>query len=135
MRRSPASPAISAKMPLRGRDPVAAPPAIQGWHAHIYFDPGTRAKAARLREAVAARFPEVRVGRMHDDPIGPHPMASWLFVFEPGALGEVLPWLLLNRDGCIVFLHPETGNALADHTTHALWFGPAQPLRLEAFKP
>lgn len=106
-------------------------PIITGWHAHIYYDTAARAKAAQIRERVAVRFPDVQIGRMHDGPIGPHPMPSWLFVFGPERLGEVMPWLLLNRDGCIVFLHPETGDAMADHTTHAVWFGPAQPLRLE----
>jgi len=109
-------------------------PLITGWHAHVYYDAESRAKAERIREAVAARFPGVTIGRMHDRPIGPHPMGSWLFTFMPEALGAVMPWLLLNRDGCIVFLHPETGDALADHTTHAVWFGPAQILDLKVLK-
>mgnify|MGYP006356754943 CR=1 FL=1 len=71
-------------------------------------------------------------------------MDDWMFLMDERTMlnrttmskfgvrvGEVMPWLLLNRDGCIVFLHPETGDAMADHTTHAVWFGPAQPLRLE----
>jgi len=107
---------------------------ITAWHAHIYFDPATRANAAGVRAAMGARFPDVRIGRMHHGPVGPHPMPSCLFVFGPERLGEVMPWLLLNRDGCVVLLHPETGDPLADHTTHAIWFGPAQALRLEALK-
>lgn len=107
---------------------------ITGWHAHIYYDGATRAKAERIRAAVADRFPTVQVGRMHDGPVGPHPMPSFLFVFGPDALGEAVPWLLMNRDGCTVFLHPETGDVLADHTTHAVWFGPAQALHLESLK-
>ena len=31
--------------------------------------------------------------------------------------------LALNRAGLVVFLHPETGDVLADHTEHAIWMG------------
>jgi aromatic ring-cleaving dioxygenase len=44
-----------------------------------------------------------------------------------------VPWLMLNRDGLTVLLHPETGDDLTDHTAHAAWFGAVLPLRLEAF--
>jgi DOPA 4,5-dioxygenase len=43
------------------------------------------------------------------------------------------PWLMLNRDGLDVLLHPETGDDPADHTTNAAWLGEKLPLRMEAF--
>jgi hypothetical protein len=46
----------------------------------------------------------------------------------------VRPWLMLNRDGLTVLLHPETGDDYVDHTDHAAWFGSMLPLRLEMFK-
>ena len=49
-------------------------------------------------------------------------------------LAAFVPWLMLNRDGLTVLLHPETGNAYRDHTAHAAWFGGMLPLRLEVFK-
>ena len=53
--------------------------------------------------------------------------------FPPTLLASFLPWLMLNRDGLIVLLHPETGDDLADHTAHAAWFGAVLPLRLKGF--
>jgi aromatic ring-cleaving dioxygenase len=41
---------------------------------------------------------------------------------------------MLNRDGLVVLVHPETGNDLIDHTTHAAWLGPPLPLRLGVFE-
>src|SRR5215207_8429945 len=36
---------------------------------------------------------------------------------------RLLPWLMLNRDPLDVFVHPETGDDLADHRDHAMWLG------------
>ena len=49
--------------------------AITHYHAHIYYDAGSREQAARLREAVATEFPEALFGRWHDAPVGPHPLS------------------------------------------------------------
>jgi DOPA 4,5-dioxygenase len=54
--------------------------------------------------------------------------------FAAGMLASFLPWLMLNRDGLTVLVHPETGNARADHTDHAAWLGAILPIRLEAFE-
>jgi hypothetical protein len=55
--------------------------------------------------------------------------------FPAGLIGEFVPWLMLNRDGLTVLLHPETGDDYTDHTAHAAWFGAVLPLRLEVFWP
>jgi DOPA 4,5-dioxygenase len=52
-------------------------------------------------------------------------------VFRPERLGSILPWLMLNRLGLVVLVHPETGNDYADHARHAAWLGAVLPLRLE----
>ena len=52
--------------------------------------------------------------------------------FPRELLPSLVPWLMLTRDGLTILLHPETGNARADHTEHAVWFGAVLPLRLEA---
>lgn len=49
-------------------------------------------------------------------------------------IGEVLPWLALNRKGLVVFLHPDTGDDLLDHTEHAIWMGAMRPLDLSVFR-
>jgi aromatic ring-cleaving dioxygenase len=111
--------------------PPRDPQAIKDYHAHIYYDPSTREQAARLREQVAAAFPSATLGRWHDDPVGPHPHSMYQIAFPAELLASFLPWLMLNRAGLTVLLHPETGNDYADHTDHAGWLGGILPLRLD----
>lgn len=120
--------------------PDTAPPpidasAIAHYHAHVYYDPATtREQAARLRERIAAGFPQALLGRWHDVPVGPHPRAMYQVAFPAVMLGSLVPWLMLNRDGLTILLHPETGDDYADHAHHAVWFGEVLPLRLEMFR-
>jgi aromatic ring-cleaving dioxygenase len=110
------------------------PRSITEYHAHIYYDPRkTRARAERLRERVAAEFPAARLGRWHDELVGPHLQSTYQIAFPSGMLASFLPWLMLNRDGLTVLLHPKTGSDYRDHTAHAAWLGAALPLRLDVF--
>ncbi len=45
-----------------------------------------------------------------------------------------MPWLMLNRDGLDVLVHPLSGDSVADHTRFAMWLGHAQPLRLDVLR-
>jgi aromatic ring-cleaving dioxygenase len=109
----------------------ADPGQITGYHAHIYYDPAkTRESAARLRDEIGRQF-EGRVGNWHDEPVGPHPIAMYQVAFPVSEFPRLVPWLMLNRGGLDVLVHPETGDAYDDHTLHALWLGTPQPLRLE----
>jgi aromatic ring-cleaving dioxygenase len=102
---------------------------IQHYHAHVYYDPAsTRETAARLRERVGAAFPAARLGRWHDELVGPHLRSMYQIAFPCELLGTFLPWLMLNRDGLTVLLHPGTDNPYADHTAHAAWLGEMLPL-------
>ncbi len=113
----------------------ADPSVIEAYHAHIYYDPAsTRDRAERLREGVAARFPGLRLGRWHDALVGPHLQSMYQIVIPASAIGTFLPWLMLNRDGLTILLHPESGDDYADHTAHAAWFGEVLPLRLDVFE-
>ncbi len=103
--------------------------AIQGWHAHVYYDPATtRAVAAALREQVGARFTAV-LGRWHDTKVGPHTQAMYQIKFDNAAFPTLVPFLALNRAGLDILVHPETGDEYADHTAHALWLG--HPLEID----
>jgi len=108
-------------------------PAIKGYHAHIYFDADTIDQARALCEQAAQLFP-LKMGRVHERPVGPHPDWSCQLTFGPQMIGEVLPWLALNRKGLVVFLHPDTGDDLLDHTEHAIWMGAMRPLDLSVFQ-
>lgn len=108
-----------------------APGTIEGWHAHVYFDPERRPRAAALRERLAAEFPEAVLGRWHEAPVGPHPMAMYQVAFPAGLFPRLLPFLALNRAGLVLLVHPETGRPRADHLEHAIWLGAVLPLRAE----
>jgi aromatic ring-cleaving dioxygenase len=120
--------------------PVPAPhdPArIADYHAHVYFDPESsesRDRAALVRERIASSFPDARLGRWHDRPVGPHVRAMYQIAFAAERLAAILPWLMLNRLGLPVLLHPETGDDYADHSEHAAWLGEKLPLKLEVLK-
>jgi aromatic ring-cleaving dioxygenase len=115
--------------------PAASDPrAIAEYHAHVYYDPPkTRGRAEHLRARVAAEFPKAKLGRWHDESVGPHSQSMYQIAFPSGMLESFLPWLMLNRDGLTILLHPETGDDYRDHTAHAAWLGAVLPLRLEAF--
>jgi aromatic ring-cleaving dioxygenase len=126
-------------MPKNVTPEIGAPPddlrIIKHYHAHIYYDPdSTRDRAALLRERVAVAFPAATLGRWHDAPVGPHPQSMYQIAFAFELLATLLPWLMLNRDGLTILLHPETGNDYVDHTEHAVWFGAILPLRLEVLQ-
>ena len=103
---------------------------INGFHAHIYFDTATREAAARVREGLGGKF-DVRLGRWHEQPIGPHPKSMYQVAFLPHQFGEVVPWLMVNREGLDILVHPETGDDVKDHTDNSLWLGEKLQLNIE----
>ncbi|MDF2394973.1 4,5-dioxygenase [Pseudomonas sp. 3MA1] len=105
---------------------------IKGYHAHVYFDASTLDRARALCEQAAQLF-ELKMGRVHERPVGPHPDWSCQLAFAPEVFAQVVPWLALNRQGLVVFLHPDTGDDLLDHTEHAIWMGAMRPLDLTGF--
>jgi len=106
---------------------------IQGYHAHVYFNASTLDQARALCEEAARRLPVV-MGRVHEKLVGPHPEWSCQLAFGADAVGEVLPWLAMNRKGLVVFMHPLSGDELADHRDHAIWMGAVCPLKLSVFE-
>ena len=120
---------------MRDEAAAADPGTIKGYHAHVYYDPAaSRDRAERLRTRIAADFPEATLGRWHDALVGPHPQSMYQVAFPRALFATLLPWLMLNRDGLTVLVHPETGDDYADHSAHAVWLGAMLPLRLEALR-
>ena len=107
--------------------PIIDPSRITDYHAHIYYDALSRGRAAALRAAIEARF-TVRMGRWHDVPVGPHPCAMYQVAFAPDQFPTLVPFIMLNRMGLTVLLHPESGRPRDDHTLHATWMGEVLPL-------
>ena len=104
---------------------------ILSWHAHVYFDPATRNTAEALRQGIAERF-SVQLGRWHEVPVGPHTSAMYQVAFAIAQFAAFVPWLMLNRDGLDVLVHPNTLAPRDDHLSHALWLGHVLPLREDA---
>ncbi len=115
-------------------DPTTAPVEINGYHAHVYYNAETRPAAERPAEAVDNKF-VVRFGGFRDGPVGPHPIANLQIIFATAEFQNVVPWLMLHREGLDVLVHPLTDNSVDDHSRYALWLGTPMPLRLETLRP
>ncbi len=108
---------------------------IESWHAHVYFDDASKAAALALRKTIETRFQgAMEMGRFHERPVGPHPRWSYQVAFRPEHFASILPWLSLNRGDLVVFVHPNTGDALGDHRDRAVWLGAKLDLDLDALK-
>jgi aromatic ring-cleaving dioxygenase len=107
-------------------------PSIRNFHAHLYYDADEVALAKALAAAAQHRF-GMPVGHFHLASVGPHPRGSVQLTVPTEQFGDVAQWLALNRGGLTVFAHANTGDDLADHTQHVIWFGESEPLDLSIF--
>jgi aromatic ring-cleaving dioxygenase len=108
---------------------------IEDYHVHVYYDPESRDRAARLRDWVEERFAgQVRMGRWHDVPVGPHVQAMYQMAFPPALLPSLVPFLMMNRMGLTILLHPESGRPRDDHTLHAVWMGQVLPVKTDVLR-
>ena len=107
---------------------------IKGYHAHVYYDPQTKPKAAALRATIIGKF-AVEPGGFSDEPRGPHPISQFNVIFETGEFHNIVPWLMLNREGLDVLVHPLTESSYDDHSKNALWLGTPVPMKLDILRP
>ena len=114
-------------------DASTGSPKVHGYHAHVYYTKETSGAAAKLRDALAANFP-VQAGQLRDDPVGPHPVSQFAAIFEVDAFQTVVSWLMLNRQGLDILIHPLTDDMVDDHSVYALWLGSPIPLRLDTMQ-
>jgi len=109
-------------------------PELKGYHAHVYYDRATRPLAERLHETILSQF-AVKPGAFSDEPIGPHPISQFSVIFETEEFPKIVPWLILNRAGLDVLVHPLTESSYDDHSKNALWLGTPVPMRLDVLRP
>jgi aromatic ring-cleaving dioxygenase len=107
---------------------------VKGYHAHVYNDWATRQVAAQLRETIGGKF-AVELSPLRDEPRGPHPNSQFNVIFKTEQFQNVVPWLMLNREGLDVLVHPLTASSYDDHSRHALWLGTPVPLKLDTLRP
>jgi aromatic ring-cleaving dioxygenase len=107
---------------------------LKGYHAHVYYDASTKPAAAKLRDALVGKF-KVEAGAFSDEPRGPHPISQFAVIFETPEFQNIVPWLMLNREGLDVLVHPLTESSYDDHSKNALWLGTPVPMRLDILRP
>lgn len=112
---------------------VTGPDQIERYDAHIYYGPESREAAAELRRELDKRF-EVQLGAWHDEPVGPHPCPMYRIIFASEDFARVVPFLVFNRRGLTILVHPRTGEERRDHTELALWLGEKLDLNVSFFK-
>jgi DOPA 4,5-dioxygenase len=103
------------------------------YHAHVYFEQETLVFATNLCEKAGDLF-TLKVGRVHQNPIGPHPKWSCQITFSSNDFEQFIPWLEDNRQGLSVLVHALTGDNLQDHTDYAYWLGKEVDLCLDIFR-
>ncbi|CRK29526.1 putative 21.2 kDa protein like [Verticillium longisporum] len=117
-----------------------------GFDIHIYHfqnNPAQVKHAKDLWERIRREFPELRVYRFWDKPIGPHPVAMFeVNLFTPAQFGAFIPWLAIYRGPLSALVHPNTDEEgeeaaveLRNHTERAIWLGEKIPLDVTAFHP
>ena len=104
----------------------------QPYHAHIYFEPGERAAADRLRQRLS-ESDFLFVGELRDEPVGPHPKAQFEVHFREDAVPRIVS--LIKESGLNALVHPLTDDDLADHTSLGQWLGEPLPLDLSVLDP
>jgi len=101
------------------------------WHAHLYYAPQDRDRAAEARrrfEAMMTAEPDLKfVGSLCDGKAGPHPIPQ----FEIHFLERALPTIRaeVEASGLRALIHPLTEDDFADHTSLGQWVG--EPLELD----
>ena len=95
------------------------------YHAHIYWEnEAQRFEALHLREPL--RELGCKVGSIHEEPIGPHPLAMYQVNYN-STIAKAVEGLLYKAK-LHILLHEDTGDDVRDHTKGARWIG--RPLDL-----
>jgi aromatic ring-cleaving dioxygenase len=111
----------------------AASPEVHGYHAHVYYNAETLPVAEKLHATLTATFP-VEAGRFSGEAVGPHPVPQFQIMFKTPEFQTVVPWLMLNREGLDILVHPLTDDMVDDHTVYALWLGTPIALKLDTMQ-
>jgi DOPA 4,5-dioxygenase len=109
------------------------------WHAHVYYAPADRRRAATFRAQLIALEESgeapglLFVGELRDQKTGPHPVPQFEAHFRAG----VVPMMegLIRATGLVALVHPLTHDDLADHTRLGRWIGAPIDLDLTVLDP
>lgn len=104
------------------------------YHAHVYFEQETVNFAAGFCRTAGDLF-FLKVGKVHQRTVGPHPKWSCQIMFSSSDFTRLVPWLDANRKGLTILIHAVTGNDLRDHTDYAYWLGDKVNINISMFEP
>lgn len=97
------------------------------YHAHVYWsNDEQRSTALSIRQQLTDL--DCSLGRVWDEPIGPHPLPMYQVNYCTTIQESVEQ--LLTSTGLTVLLHEDTGDDLRDHTEGARWLGETLKLDL-----
>tara|TARA_R110002049_G_scaffold247162_1_gene421329 strand:+ start:415 stop:744 length:330 start_codon:yes stop_codon:yes gene_type:complete len=105
---------------------------FKSYHFHLYFAFDQVELATATAKQIESEF-DIFVGRVWDRPVGPHPIGSCQITVPKEKFVDITNWLLVNRNGLDVFIHPEGGNDLIDHRDHIMWIGQSYEINLDIF--
>ncbi|KAH8919410.1 hypothetical protein BT69DRAFT_1284839 [Atractiella rhizophila] len=104
---------------------------------HIYFRHSSEvetAHAKQLHASIRREFPELRVYKVFERPVGPHPTGMFeVNIFTPEHFGALFGYLVANRGPLSVLVHPNwvgKGESVKDHSERAVWMGERWPVDL-----
>lgn len=90
------------------------------YHAHIYWqNESQRREALNLRQPLQALG--CQLGRIWNEPIGPHPLAMYQVNYSDANAANVETLLAITK--LDILLHEDTGDDVRDHTEGARWLG------------
>ncbi|KZV73139.1 hypothetical protein PENSPDRAFT_575033 [Peniophora sp. CONT] len=109
-----------------------------GFDFHIYFMqsvPSEVKYAKELHERIRREFPEMRIYKVFERPVGPHPVGMFeVNTFSPHQTGVLFSFLTIWRGPLSVLIHPNTNDAYKDHTELNSWMGKPWPLHADMLK-
>lgn len=110
----------------------------------LFAPPQSHLQRLRVHITNNKIVPELRIYKLWDKPIGPHPIAMFeINLFTPAQFGAFIPWLVINRGPLSALVHPNTKEIVdgkdvrdeeRDHTQRATWMGEPVLLDLSVFK-
>ncbi len=102
------------------------------YHAHVYWlTPEERETALSLHFQLEEWG--CKIGRVWDQPIGPHPLPMYQVLYNSSNAHLVEDFLSKHRGTCSVLLHESILDDLRDHTEGTRWLGTPLELKLDFF--
>lgn len=121
---------VDGKARFQLLNPKDSPASFEKYHAHVYFDEKSQAKAEVFHRKMQQNQEQTAVSPLRFELRGPHP--KWMFTvnFKIEKFMEMVEFMQKHRDGLSILIHPLSGNEVLDHTDYAMFLGQKEDLNL-----